>query len=139
MKLKTFLFAVLTVLFFLTPLAHSKDLPETVEIRDLLDHSERYDGKRVIVFGTLRGLPVRKSRSGIPLYEFEVRDPKDTSSEHSGITIVLNDDSNTDKKFKVDENVIVQGVFHSNLFQGGLPFYSAILVEILSKDVGASK
>lgn len=80
---------------------------EQVTVQALLTDGKKYDGKQVVLVGTIRDLKEKVSKKGNPYYTFKIGEGKQTVSvfSHGKATVKEGDKVRVTGKFAVEKRV----------------------------------
>lgn len=112
-----FLFICSMILLFASFIVEgfSRDLPESVTIKDLLEESSPFDDRRISVVGYIKEIEAKRGRLGSTFIEFTIQDFEGTIS--SGEIKVVADHRIF---FRPGDRVRVQGIFKERGRFGGM-------------------
>ncbi len=111
--------------------AAPKELSPLVAIGDLSVGSDRFDGHRVVVRGRVRSIELRNGRRGS---EFVMLVVEEQTPDASGRLLSVQVFTFTPPLVGTGETVLVQGTYHREGRQAGLPFEHFIEAEAILRD-----
>lgn len=113
-------------------LALAAEAPLNVRIHDLLDHSDQYDGRLVVVTGYVGHVAWERGRRGSEYVELVLEEAgSGVPPKAATVTVV----ALTPPKVRACQHVLVQGVYHREGKQAGRPYEFFIDADAVIPDI----
>jgi hypothetical protein len=112
--------------------ARAAEAPLNVGIHDLLDHSDQYDGRLVVVTGYVGRVAWERGRRGSEYVELVLEEAGSGAPPHVATVTVV---ALTPPRVRACQHVLIQGVYHREGKQAGRPYEFFIDADAVIPDI----